>query len=143
MKQLFLVLATITLVSCGDEYIVEPTRSRWGIGIKILEPFDIYAETKLKHDTTWHKVYYSESSPTKRGIYVDHNNRPPNDTITAQFFEDYIDTVLLYYVDGLDTHHTRLDLTRFDTYYLSGTSVYDDGLQNFNYAVDIDSSSFH
>jgi len=143
MKQIILfVFTTLTLVSCRDEYIVEPTRSRWAIGVKLLEPFNIYAETKLKHDTTWHKVFYSEPRPTKRGLCVDQTNRPPNDTISVQYFEEYVDTVLLYYIDGLDTHYTNLDLTKLTTYYLSGVSIYDNGLQNFNYVVDIDSTSF-
>ena len=85
-----------------------------------------------------------DNDGTKFGIYVPIGYRAVDDTITPEFFSEYMDTVFLYTIVGSDTLYYRSkDLTDLESYYLQPVGVLESGTQYFSFMVDVSSSDFY
>ena len=146
MRNVVVVLLTlISLSGCEKPVDPVPTRSDWHIGMKINEPIEVCFYVKPKdYDLREGCRAADDNDGTKFGIYVPIGYRAVDDTVTPEFFSEYMDTVFLYTIVGSDTLYYRSkDLTDLESYYLQPVGVLESGTQYFSFMVDVSSSDFY
>jgi hypothetical protein len=146
MKRTLTFLSFLLLIfSCDKPEETIPVRSDWGIGMKILEPIEVCLYAKAKNGTYRADCYEAyHHNGTKFGIYGSEGYRAVDDTITPEFFLNYMDTVYLYRVIDSDTfYYQSKNLMDLNSYYLQPVSVRESGTQYFSFMIDVSSTDFY